>query len=62
MIEKIKADVDRLLLVLKMKKKLPIYFTKTELFLNFEIKCNLSTSVFSFSTISQILSRKFYGL
>ena len=30
--EKIKTDVDRLLLVLTMKKKFPIYFAKIELF------------------------------
>ena len=32
MVEKVKTDVDRLLLVLTMKKKFPIYFAKTELF------------------------------
>ena len=40
MVEKIKADVDRLLLVLTMKKNVPIYFAKIQ----------LSTSVFIFST------------
>ena len=33
MIEKIKKDIDRLLLVLTMKKKNPIYFGKIEVFL-----------------------------
>ena len=32
MAEKIETDIDRLLLVLIMKKKLPIYFAKIELF------------------------------
>ena len=58
MVEKIKADVDRLLLVLKMKTKLPIYFVKTEVLFNLETKSpssfSPSMSFFIFYTISQI--------
>ena len=61
MVEKIKTDVDRLLLVSTMKKQCPIYFAETELFFNFETKNSLSTSVFIF-TISQISKIKFYVL
>ena len=39
MIEKIKTDTDRLLLVLKMKIKFPIYFSKTELLKPLNFKC-----------------------
>ena len=60
MAEKIKMDVDRLLLILIMKTKFPIYFAKIELFSNFETKSSLSTSVFIFSAISQILKTTFY--
>ena len=42
------------------EKNVPIYFAKIELFFNFETKSNLSTLVFIFSTISQILNRTFY--
>ena len=52
MAEKVEEDVDKLRFVLKMKKKFPIYFAETELFLNFETNSSLSTSVFIFSTIS----------
>ena len=38
MVEKMKTDVDRLLLLLTMKKTFPIYFTKTELFFNFRTR------------------------
>ena len=61
-VEKIKTDVDKLLLVLTMKIFFSIYFAKIELFLNFETKRSLSTSVFIFSTISQILKRNCYVL
>ena len=59
MVEKIKTDVDRLLLVSTIKTYFPIYFAKTELF-NFETRSTLSTSLFILSTISQILNRTFY--
>ena len=52
-------DADRILLVLKMEKKFPIYFAKIELFLNCETKSSLSTSVFIFSNISKIWETKF---
>ena len=58
--ENIKTDVDRLLLFLTIKQNFPIYFAKIELFFNFETKSSLPTSVFIFSTISQIFKRKFY--
>ena len=45
MVEKIKTEVDRVLLVLNMKKNFPIYFTKIELFLNFETESSLSIPV-----------------
>ena len=35
MIEKIKTDVDRVLLVLTMNKKIPIYIAKIEFFYQF---------------------------
>ena len=62
MVEKIKMDVNRLLFVLKVKKKFPIYFAKIELFTKFKIKTSLSASIFIFSTIITILKRKFYVL
>ena len=62
MVEKIETDVYRLLLVLKMNKNFPIYFAKIEISFNFEIKSSLSTSVLVFSTLTQILKRKFYVL
>ena len=60
MVEKIKTDVDKLLLVLTMNKIFPIYIAEIELFLNFETKTSLSTSVFIFTTISQFSETKFY--
>ena len=57
-LEKIKTNVDRLLLVWKLKK-----FNFSEYFGNFffiiKTKSSLSTSVFIFSTISQILETTF---
>ena len=44
------------------KKKCPIYFSKIEHFFNFETISSLSTSVFIFYTISQILNRTFHIL
>ena len=41
MIEKIKTDVDKLLLVLMMDINFPIYFAKSGLFSNSEIKSRL---------------------
>ena len=61
-LEKIKTDVKRLILVLIMKKNVFIYFAKIELFLNFATKNSLSSSVFILSTISQILKRKSCGV
>ena len=60
MLEKIKTDVDGILLFLIMEKKISVYFAKIELFIISEIKSSLSTSVFIFSTISQILKTKFH--
>ena len=60
MVEKIKTDVDKLLLVLTMNTIFPIYIAKIELFLNFVTKSSLFTSVFIFNTIYQILKWKFY--
>ena len=62
MAEKIKTDIDRLLLVLLMKTNFPIYFAKIELLFNFETKSSLSTFVFIFSAISEILETTFYVL
>ena len=52
MAEKIKTDVGILLLILIMETNLPIYFAKTELFLNFDsrnfgnkILCTLDTNM-----------------
>ena len=45
MIEKIKTNVDRLLLVLIKEKKFPIYFAKIKLFFIFETKRSLSLSI-----------------
>ena len=61
MIEKIKTDVNRLLLVLTMEKNCPICFSKNEPFLNFETKY-IFASVFIFFEISEILRTKFYAL
>ena len=41
MLEKIKTYVDELLLILMMKKEIPICFAKIELFFNFETKSSL---------------------
>ena len=60
MLEKIKTDVDGLLSVLIMKTKISVYFAKIKLFFIFETRNGLSTSVFIFSTISQILKTKFH--
>ena len=62
MADKIWSDEDGLLLVLAMNKNFPIYFVKIEFFFNFDTKTSLPTSVFIFSTIPQILNRKFYEL
>ena len=62
MMEKIKTEVDRLLLVLTIKRIFPIYFAKIDLFFNFESKSSLSTSVFILSTIFQILKGTFHVL
>ena len=62
MSEKIKVDVDRLLLVLIIKTTFPIYFAKIELFFNFETQSSLSTFVLIFFNISEILETKFYAL
>ena len=61
MVKKIEMDVD-ILFGSKLKKKISTYIAKIELFFNFETKSCLSTSVFIFTTISQILKRKFYVL
>ena len=60
MIEKVKLDVDKLLLVLTTRKVL-IGFAKIELFLFFKPKVVLSMSAFTFSIISQILETKCYA-
>ena len=62
MIEKIKTDVDRQLSVFPMKKHFPIYYAKIGLFFYFVTKSSLSTSVFIYSKISQILETKYYVL
>ena len=58
MVEKMKTDVDRLISVLIMKKKFPIYVSKIELLVIFETKSSLC--IIYFSTISQILKTKFH--
>ena len=60
MADKIYTDVNKLLLVLTMKKKFLIYFVKIEIFWNLETKSSLSKSVFIFSNIPEILETKFY--
>ena len=55
MVEKIKTELNRLLLVLITGTIFSIYFAKIELFGIFETKRSLSSSVFTFSAISQIL-------
>ena len=59
MLEKIKIDVVRLILVLIIKKYL-VYFAKIQLFFIFETKSILSTFVYIIYTISQTLKTKFY--
>ena len=61
MVDKIKTDVDRLILVPKMKKK--FNFTKyiSKPFFVIKTKSSLSAFVFIFSAISQILETKFYA-
>ena len=61
MAEEITTDVDILLLVLQMKKNFRYILIKLNV-LNFETKSSLSTTVFMFSTISQILKCKFHVL
>ena len=53
-------DVDKLLLVLTMNGIFPVYIHKIKLFFNFQTKNGVSTSVFIFSVISQILKTKVY--
>ena len=59
MVEKIKSDVDRLLVVSKLKKS-SILAKHIGIFFIVATKSSLSTSLFIFSTISQILKTKFY--
>ena len=59
--EKIKKDVDRSLLVSKMKKSLILAkYTEKFVFI-IKAKSSPSTSVFIFYNISQILKTKFYA-
>ena len=46
MVEKIKAELDKLILVFIIKKYVLIDFSKIELFFNFETKNCLSTCVY----------------
>ena len=62
MAEKIKTDLDRLLLVLIRKTNFSIYFAKIKPFFKFETKSILSTTFFIFSNISAILETQFYTL
>ena len=55
MLERIKTDVDGLLLFLIMKQKLSIYFSEIGLSFNFETKSSLFTSDFIFFNIFKIL-------
>ena len=55
-------NVDRLLLVSKLKKSSILAKYSENLFCIVKTKSSLFTSVFIFSTISQILNRKFYVL
>ena len=61
MVENIKTDVDRLLLVSKIKK-VQLYCSKIYLIISFTVKTksSLSASDFIFSTIYRILEPKFY--
>ena len=54
--------VGRVFLILTMNNFFSIYFAKIELFFNFETKSSLSTSVYIFPPISQILKGKFHIL
>ena len=58
MIEMVKTDVDGLLLVLIIKKLFRYILLKLNLFFIFETKSSLSTSVFIFFAISQILKNQ----
>ena len=60
MVEKIKTDLNRLLLVNDNEKKIPIDFSKIELFLISQTKSYLSTFISIFSTISKILKIKLF--
>ena len=60
MLEKMKMDVDGVHLVLIMKTNFSVYFSKIELYIIYKTKNCLSTSVFTFSTISKILKTKFH--
>ena len=67
MVMKIETEIDRRLLVLTVKQNFLtyIFFSLTFFnltFFNFETASSLSTSVFIFSIISQILSRKYLAL
>ena len=60
MLEKIKAVVDRLLLILLMQKTCPQNFATIKLLSIIQIKSSPFTSVFAFSTIWQIFKTTFY--
>ena len=60
MVEKIKTVVDRLLLVSKMKKSSILAKCIGNFCFTFKTKSSLSMSVFTFSTIYQILETTFY--
>ena len=59
-VEKMKTDVDRLLLVSKMKKSSILGKYIRDFLFIIKTKSSLSTSVFIFVTISQILKTKCY--
>ena len=58
MVEKIKRNVDRLLLVSKMKKSSSLTKYIGNFFFTVKTKISQSTSVFIFSTISQIIKKQ----
>ena len=60
MAEKIKTNVDRLLLVSKSEKSSILAKYIGKFFFTVKTKSSLFTSVFTFSTIPQILEAKFY--
>ena len=62
MVDNIKTDVDRLLLVSKMKKKFVDIFCEIELFFIFETKSCLSTSVFIISAFLKFFKQNFMYL